>query len=68
MIYYNFDKLIILINNKMKYFALIALLGLAQGIRFNDIITDETVETTKSLVNLSQADKTLMSDISTKID
>ena len=52
----------------MKYFALIALLGLAQGIRFNDIITDETVETTKSLVNLSQADKTLMSDISTKID
>ena len=33
----------------MKYFALIALLGLAQGIRFNDILTDETVDNSKAL-------------------
>ena len=56
---------------KMKYFTLLALLGVvsqSQAIRFFDIPTEENQEDKKHYQSMAQQDTQILSEMDTKID
>ena len=55
----------------MKYFTLLALLGLinsTQAIRFTDIPSEESADVTQHIQQMAQEDSTILSDMDKKID
>ena len=55
----------------MKYFVLLALLGLinkSEAIRFTDIPTEDTADVTQHFQQMAQEDSSIMTDLNKKVD